>query len=159
MIILYGHQACGKTYYGKLLARDLGCCFVDTDQLMEAQYGMSCRQIAKKWGEPFFRQVEAEIIQNLEGNGVIAIGGGAILNEASYLKLKACGTLVYLELDKDEVKKRCLANGIPSYLDSEASFEKMYEERRVIYEKLSPYKVTLTGKSDSQVLEEITSLT
>lgn len=162
-IVLYGHQACGKTYFGQLLARDLDCPFIDTDREIEAQFSLSCREIAQKWGEPFFRKIEEEIIQSLDirKQTVISIGGGAILNETSYLKLKVCGILIYLELEKDLIKQRVFEKGVPSYLDAhdpDDSFEKMYEERLNIYEKLSPYKVSLSGKSDAMVLDELTNL-
>jgi shikimate kinase len=159
-IILYGHQACGKTYFGQLLAQDLGCPFIDTDREIEAQFQESCRRIAKKRGEPFFRKVEAEMVQSLRiwERTVISVGGGSLFNELSYLKLKTCGILIYLELEKALIKQRLFKGGIPSYLDPhdpEASFEKMYEERQEIYEKLSPYKVHLSGKTDSQILGEL----
>lgn len=162
-MILYGHQACGKTYFGKLLAEKLGCPFIDTDKLIEDHFQEPCRMIAKKRGEPFFRQVEAETIQNLSvpDLAVIAIGGGTLLNEASYIKLKTIGMLVYLELDRAQIKQRVFASGTPAYLDPvnpEDSFEKIYEERRKIYETLSPYKVSLSEKSDFQIINELKTL-
>lgn len=168
-LILYGHQACGKTYFGKLLAQKLECLFVDTDLEIERVYlerfceALSCRQIAKKWGELFFRELEAEVILSLDGDVlqqvVIAVGGGAVFHEASYLKLKALGILIYLELEKEKIQQRLFRKGvgIPSYLDPaqpEASFERIYEERKKVYEKLSPHRVVLAGKSDAQVLED-----
>lgn len=155
-IILYGHQACGKTYFGKLIAEMLGRPFIDTDQLIELKHQATCRAIANEQGVPFFRQVEADTIQNLhvEPPAVIAVGGGAILNPSSLLKLKTLGTLIYLEQDKATLLQRTFAKGSPAYLTPQ-NFDQVYEERRAIYESSSPFKVIVSGKSDAEVLNEL----
>lgn len=154
-LILYGFQGCGKTYFGKLLANELGCVFIDTDERIEQEHG-PCRCVVERFGEPYFRELEAKVIQELkwEGFAVISVGGGAVLNEASCLKLKALGTLVYLEHDKEVIKERSFEKGVPSYLAHE-SFDEMYEKRKMVYESLSKNKVSLKEKTDRQVLEEL----
>lgn len=168
-LILFGHKSSGKTFFGGLLARELGIPFIDTDQLIEKFYQYEfqeecqCRQIFIKIGEGDFRKLEKKAIDSLKGttHAIIALGGGAVLNLENCLKLKELGTLIYLEADKETLKHRILSQGIPSFLDPndpENSFDRMYEARKLIYEKLSPFKVSLQGKSNGQILEELKSL-
>ncbi|MBS0656535.1 MAG: AAA family ATPase, partial [Verrucomicrobia bacterium] len=98
-VVLYGFKGCGKSYFGKLLAKESGYTFIDTDQLIEELHGDgSCRDIALKQGEPFFRELERRVIASLPQaeNRVIAVGGGAVLDAQTTAKLRQLGTLVYL---------------------------------------------------------------
>lgn len=168
-LILFGYKSSGKTYFGKLLARELGKIFIDTDLLIEEMYvkkfheTLNCRQISIKIGEEGFRSLEKEIIKSLEQvtKTIISVGGGAVLNPENCLRLEKSGKLVFLEADKETIKQRIFSTGIPSFLDPrdpEQSFERMYEERKPIYSKISTYKVNVQGKTDQQVIDELTSI-
>jgi shikimate kinase len=165
-LILIGYKSSGKSFFGSLLAQELEIPFIDTDQWIEKLYKKefqeecNCRHISIKMGESGFRMLEERVIDDLKeiSNAIIALGGGAILNSENCLKLKRLGRLVYLEADKEILKRRIFINGIPSFLDPkdpENSFERMYEERRPIYEKVSSFKIKLQGKTDRQVLNEL----
>ena len=165
-LILFGYKSSGKTHYGQLLSQELGSVFIDTDQWIEERYEkkihekLNCRQISIKIGEEGFRQLERIVIDSLDQmtNAIISVGGGAVLNLENCLKLGKIGKLVYLEADKEIIKQRIFNDGIPSFLDPhdpEKSFEKMYEERKPIYEKVSTFKVNVQGKTDPQVLDEL----
>lgn len=166
-LILYGYKSSGKTYFGKLIAHELGKIFIDTDQLVEEFYEkqfcekLDCRQISIKLGEEGFRNMETTVINSLEKktDAIISVGGGAVLNPKNCLKLGTVGKLVYLQVDKELIRQRIFLNGIPSFLDPldpYTSFEKMYEERKPIYSKISPFKVSLREKTDREVLDELT---
>ena len=165
-LILFGYKSSGKSFFGKLLAQDLECRFIDTDQLVEQLYKeefqeeYNCRQISMKIGEAGFRNLEERVIDHLKevANTIIALGGGAVLNPINCLKLEKLGRLVYLEADKETIKHRIFSTGIPSFLDPkdpEKSFERMYEERKPIYEKVSSFKIKIHGKTNQQVLDEL----
>lgn len=165
-VILLGYKSSGKTYFGKLLAQELGEIFIDTDQLIEELYEkkfqekLNCRQISIKIGKEGFRLLEREIIDSLGQvtKAVISVGGGAVLNPENCLGLRKNGKLVYLEVDKAIIKQRIFSGEIPSFLDPqdlEQSFEKMYEERQPIYSKVSTFKVSIQEKTDRQVLDEL----
>lgn len=166
-LVLYGYQSSGKTYFGELLAQELKKTFFDTDVLIEKLYKkkfheeLNCRQISIKIGQEAFRLLEREIIDSLKNvrKAIISVGGGAILNSENYLSLKKNGKLVYLKVDKEIIKQRIFSRGIPSFLDPldlDESFEKMYEERKPIYSKVSMYQVDTRQKTDRQVLNELT---
>lgn len=165
-LILFGYKSSGKTFLGTLLARDLGCIFIDTDQLIEQLYHKeyhlksNCREISLKLGEEGFRKMEKKVIKELEqiSNSVIALGGGAVLDSENCQLLKKLGTLIYLKVDKEVIKRRIFSSGIPSFLDlvnPEKAFDKMYEERAPIYEKVSEVKLQIDGKTNQQIIEQL----
>ncbi|MCC6726394.1 MAG: shikimate kinase, partial [Saprospiraceae bacterium] len=76
---LIGFMGVGKSFLGKALAERLGLPFVDLDEIIEEQEGMSISSIFSSKGEAYFRVVEASCLRNLasKDNLVIATGGGA----------------------------------------------------------------------------------
>lgn len=83
-VILLGYRGCGKTSVGKKIANELWKDFVDTDDKVRERFGTSIAEIWKKWGEPAFRQAEAEAMTQLavKEDLVIATGGGILTHDA-----------------------------------------------------------------------------
>jgi len=150
-LVLFGFKSCGKTTLGKRLAKKLARHFIDTDWLIEALYAKEqgeqrrCREIALQWGEKTFRLLEKRVIHVLTvQNAVIAVGGGAVLDEENCQKLRALGTLLYVPCPKEVLKSRLLRPPLPSFLDPqdpEGSFERVYDERLACYEKIEAMRI------------------
>lgn len=167
-MILFGFKGCGKTHFGKLVAKRLHIPFIDTDALIEQIYfkrfhtPLSCRQIALEKGDPFFRQLEKEIILSLKhGQNIIAVGGGAVLNPENAAHLKLLGKMVYLKADKEMIKKRMLSGILPSFIDPEdpdESFENMYQDRKEKYAAIEAKTIDLQSKTEKDVVEELIKL-
>ncbi|MCH9633774.1 MAG: Shikimate kinase 1 [Chlamydiae bacterium] len=168
-LVLIGYKSTGKTYFGKLLSSELDKQFIDTDQLVEAHYkklfqkNLNCKQISLEIGEGGFRNIENKMLNSLYevDNAIIAAGGGAILHSKNHLILRKLGTIVYLQANKEFIKKRIFQDGVPSFLDienPEVSFEKMYDERKPIYEQISDFTINIHEKTDKEVLDQLTSL-
>ncbi len=164
-IILFGFQNCGKTTIGKLLAKKLAMRFIDIDciieTLYEQKYGkkLSVREIYKVLGAESFRSLEQEAILLLTDidNVVIATGGGSVLNPDNVAARKQIGTLVYLQTAKETIKDRMFSGELPAFLagkDSEEEFEKMYNERKAIYENVADVFINADGEM-KQVVEKI----
>ena len=80
-VFLCGFMGCGKTTVGKKLAEISGRGYCDTDELIVKRAGMPIPDIFKKYGEPYFRKLETDIIKELcDFNGIAACGGGAMLS-------------------------------------------------------------------------------
>lgn len=165
-LILIGYKSSGKTYFGRLLAKSLNVNFVDTDWLVEELYEKiygekkDCKQISIKLGEEGFRRLEEIVVRNLKNTSgaIISLGGGTVLSEKNCHLVKALGTLIYLETDKVTIKKRMFTNGHPSFLDPknpDESFEKMFINRKSIYENIACYKLQTLRKSEEKILEEL----
>ena len=89
-IVLVGVPGAGKTTVGKLLARELGRDFFDSDQVIEARAGKSVSDIFTQDGEPAFREIEHDVIVDLldSNNAVLALGGGSLGNDETRAKVK-----------------------------------------------------------------------
>jgi shikimate kinase len=107
-IFLVGLMGAGKTTIGKLLARQRGLEFLDSDQEIVARCGVSIPTIFEIEGEAGFRKREAAMIDELSQRKgiVLATGGGAVLLEENRTHLKARGTVVYLRCQPQELYLR-----------------------------------------------------
>ena len=83
-ICLVGLMGSGKTHVGKILSKELGLRFIDTDILIEKKMNMTINAIFKEYGEKYFRNIEE--ITSLKllklNKKVIALGGGGYINSA-----------------------------------------------------------------------------
>jgi shikimate kinase len=107
-VILVGFMGAGKSTVGRLLARRLGCCFVETDAMITAREGRSIPEIFSDRGEPYFRQLEAEVLEALadKRDHVIATGGGFPCGPGVMDRLLQLGTVVWLAVDFDTAYAR-----------------------------------------------------
>jgi shikimate kinase len=107
-IILTGFMGVGKTSVGTQLAKDLAYTFVDTDTLIEADQNMAITAIFAKLGEPYFREVEAKIIQEVMGreNQVVSTGGGAVIRDENRAAFKKAGFVVCLTARPEVILER-----------------------------------------------------
>lgn len=116
-IVLTGFMGAGKSTVGRLLARRLGWRFLDADSLLEFSAGKTIAELFLEFGEPRFREMEAELIAGLSGETdlVLALGGGALESEATRANLLSSPNtqLVFLEAPLDELLRRCAGHGSP----------------------------------------------
>ena len=107
-IVLVGFMACGKTFVSRELARRLNCERVSTDELIEQREGRSIPDIFAQSGEPYFRQVEREIVALLAAreNLIIDCGGGVAANEVNLNALKQKGVSFYLQASPEAIYRR-----------------------------------------------------
>jgi shikimate kinase len=107
-IVLCGFMGSGKTTIGKLLAKELRFCFVDTDALIEQSEGKKISDIFAEFGEEYFREIESKTVKeiSLKTNTVIATGGGVVLSSKNTNALKQNGLVVLLKITPEEALKR-----------------------------------------------------
>ncbi len=120
-IILTGFMASGKSAVGKELAKRLRMDFVDTDKLIEEKEGIKISQIFREKGEPYFRDVEAEVIKEVAEyeNSAIATGGGVVLKEENMQALRKNGRIICLSTDAATILKRTSQNRLRPLLEGE----------------------------------------
>jgi shikimate kinase len=107
-IILTGFMGVGKTSVGTQLAKDLGYRFVDTDALIEEDQHLTITSIFAKYGEPYFREIEANIIQKVmqAENQVVSTGGGAVIWDMNREAFKKAGLVVCLTAKPEVIFER-----------------------------------------------------
>src|SRR5262245_8013258 len=136
-VILVGFMGAGKSVCGRLLARRLGRCFVETDDMIVARDGRSIPRIFTEDGEARFRALEAETVTALalKLDEVIATGGGLPCREGRMEALKALGTVVWLRGPLSEQLARARREGARPMLDGRplADLETLYGQREPYY--------------------------
>src|SRR6202008_1212792 len=92
-VVLVGFMGVGKSSVGRLLARRMGRCFVETDDMITAREGRSIPAIFAERGEAYFRSLEEETVRllALKSGDVIATGGGLYFREGRPEALRALG--------------------------------------------------------------------
>lgn len=108
MIALIGLPGSGKSTIGRQLSRRISGAFYDSDQVIEQRISCSIREYFERNGEPAFRTIEQEVIDELTRGAdcVISTGGGAVLNQNTRDNLKSRCKVVYLCCPPEELFRR-----------------------------------------------------
>jgi len=135
-VLLVGFMGAGKSVCGRLLARRLGRCFIETDDMIVSREGRSIPEIFRERGEEAFRRLEAETLEalRLKSGDVIATGGGLPCREGRMEALRALGTVVWLRGDLPALLERAgRVGGRPMLERSPAEVEALYRAREPYY--------------------------
>ena len=138
-IILIGMPACGKSTVGVLAAKTLGYRFIDSDLIIQERQGRRLHRIIREEGQAGFLAIEEAVnltLGNDDTPSVIATGGSAVYSPAAMEHFKSVGTVVYLRLSFETVKKR-LGNfthrGV--IMPEGYTLRDLYDERCALYER------------------------
>jgi shikimate kinase len=157
-VVLVGFMGAGKSVCGRVLARRLGRCFVETDDVIVARDGRSIPEIFRQDGETAFRRLESEALESLrlKTDDVIATGGGLPCHEGRMAALRELGTVVWLRGDLDEVLARARRAGNRPMLDGRSPEEiaALYRGRETYYAQ-AHIVVDTAGLGIDQVVSKI----
>jgi shikimate kinase len=139
---------------GRILARRLGRCFVETDEMITAAEGCPIPEIFVEKGEAHFRQLEQDVLRllALKRGDVIATGGGLPCAEGRLAALRSIGTVVWLAGDFDSLYDRALRAGDRPMLRG-----KSREQVAALYESRKPYyaQADLTVNTDGLTTDQV----
>ncbi|AHH19325.1 shikimate kinase [Nocardia nova SH22a] len=157
--ILIGPPGAGKSTIGRKLARELGVTLYDTDAGIEEDTGRSIPEIFAADGEPEFRRIEERVVRRaiMSEDGVVSLGGGAILSEATRELLRG-RTVVYLEISVAEGLRRTGASTNRPLLngdDPSAKYRELMRIRRPLYREVAAIRVRTDGRSPGRVVRAI----
>ncbi|MFK4105616.1 shikimate kinase [Streptomyces sp. NPDC019531] len=140
----------GKSTVGQLLAERLGVGYRDTDDDIVAEQGRTIAEIFVDEGEPAFRALEKQAVHRAlaEHDGVLALGGGAIL-DADTRALLAGQRVVYLSMDVEEAVKRTGLNAARPLLavNPRKQWRELMEARQHLYEEVATAVVATDGRT------------
>ena len=107
-IVITGFMGTGKSTLGQLVAARLEREFVDMDTLIEQRERRAISRIFAEKGEPYFRQLEADLCAELANRSglVIATGGGALVAETNLRTMERTGLVICLVCEPDELWQR-----------------------------------------------------
>jgi shikimate kinase len=157
-IVLVGPMGVGKTTVGELLADRLGTAFRDTDADIVAAQGREISDIFVDEGEPYFRELEREAVRAAvrEHTGVLALGGGAILDESTRALLGA-HPVVYLSMDVEEAVKRTGLNQARPLLavNPRKQWRELMDARRHLYAEVARAVVATDDRTPEEVAQAV----
>lgn len=157
-VVLVGPMGAGKTAVGRLVAESLGLSFRDTDLDVEQTAGKPISEIFVDDGEQRFRALEAAAVRTAlaEHDGVLALGGGAVL-DAGTREALAGHRVVFLRVGlADAVKRVGLGTTRPLLLGNmRATIKHLLDERTPIYESVAAHTVDTDGRDAVEVGREL----
>ncbi len=148
-IVLIGMPGVGKSTIGKVLAKELGKEFVDSDEEIVKNAGETIPEIFADKGEAQFRKIESAVIKDLSARQglVLATGGGAVLNPQNIDLLKENGVILFL----DKCIKDIEATANRPLSSNRTDLEKRYNERYPIYHSSADYRIDCKNEINENI--------
>ena len=161
-IVIIGMSGVGKNEVGKELAQKLHWDFLDTDQIIVEQKGISIDEIFQKYGEEYFRECESKVVSNVskENNTIISTGGGVVLKEENIEKLRQNG-YIFLLMGKIDTIVENLHNStmnkplLKDSLDLKEKVKSLFKSSEHLYLISSDCIVNIDDKSLDEITKEI----
>ncbi len=157
--VLIGLPGAGKSGAGRRLADRLGVPFADSDALVEARAGRTVAELFAVDGEPTFRRLEAAAIaEALAGfDGVLSLGGGAVLEASTRHLLRASGVPVVHLVTTVAAAVRYTRQGERPLLpaDPAAALERLLVERAPFYDEVATTRVTTGGRPWADIVADL----
>lgn len=158
LVVLVGPPGAGKTTIGQLVADRRGATFRDTDLDVEATTGEAISDIFIEQGEDAFRELERAAVKRAleEHDGVLALGGGAVMDAATRALL-AEHTVVFLNVGLTDAASRVGMNRDRPLLiaNPRAQLRAMLVERRPLYDEVATVTVETDGRTPDEVAADV----
>ncbi|CAQ00854.1 shikimate kinase [Clavibacter sepedonicus] len=152
-VVLIGPPGAGKTTVGRRVAKALGLPFTDTDRVIVQAHG-SIADIFREHGEPRFRELErAAVATALADDGVVSLGGGAVLDPATRADLEAC-RVVLLTVSEHAVRARIRGDDRP-LVDGLDSWRRIVADREELYRSLADLTIDTSDRPLPRIAGEI----
>ncbi|MFF1381066.1 shikimate kinase [Streptomyces sp. NPDC058308] len=157
-VVLVGPMGVGKTTVGELLADRLGCSFRDTDADIVAAQGREISDIFVDEGEAYFRALERAAVASAltEHDGVLALGGGAVIDESTRALLGE-HPVVCLSMEVEEAVQRTGLNQARPLLavNPRRQWRELMDARRPLYAEVARAVVATDGRTPDEVARAV----
>lgn len=156
IVYLVGMPGAGKSVVGRELAGRLGVPFVDLDVEIERRAGKPVSEIFTDAGEAGFRALEAAALTNAstQDPGVVACGGGVVLEPANRITLRNTGIAVFLDVPLAQLQSRVRPAADRPLIRSQGDMERLLEAREPLYREFAAHVVDGSG-TPAEVAEAI----
>jgi len=162
-LYLIGPMGAGKTVTGQVLAKLTGKEFVDIDQRIQANTGMSINKIFEEKKEPYFRDEEKKVLKDIvqQSGLIVATSGGVVLDSKNREEMNRTGYIVYLVASPETLWVRVQDKTDRPLLQVPAPKDTLfsiYSQRHPLYEATvgqDGVKITTEGQKPEEVAEEI----
>ena len=148
---LIGMMGSGKTTAGRAAAEDLGVQFADTDEFVADRMGCSVAQLWGSIGEAAFRDLERVAVSTLsEVDGIVATGGGVVLDDTNRQVLASSEKVIWLEASPETLSQRIeSANTRPLLIETDQPYETelgvLLADRSILYKEVATHRIETDG--------------
>lgn len=157
-VVLCGPTGVGKSTVGALLAERLRVSYRDTDQDLAAREGRPVADIFVHDGEDYLRDAEARAVAAAltEHDGVLALGGGAVLPARTRQRLAGL-PVVFLSMSAEEAARRLPPHHQRPLLgaDPQHRWRQLMDARRPLYLSVARVVIDTDAREPDQVVEDI----
>lgn len=159
-IVLIGFMGSGKSTVSAYLKKAFDMDVVEMDQVIEKEQGMRIPEIFEKYGEEYFRNLETQLLINMQSkhNVIISCGGGVAMREKNVVEMKKNGKVVLLQAEPETILNRVKNSDERPLLNGNKNVKyiaELMEKRREKYEAAADITVHTDGKSVAEICEEI----
>ena len=134
-LYLVGFMGAGKTSVARALGRRMGWRVEDIDHRIEAREHQRVAEIFSRQGEPYFRNIERAVLQDLlsQRHAIVATGGGTFVDPENRAAMLSDGAVAWLDVPLDRVIERVPADGRRPLAADRVQMEQLYARRRAAY--------------------------
>jgi shikimate kinase len=159
-LVLVGLMGTGKTTLGRELAARLGRPLLDSDEMVEARYGRTVREIWRADGEAVYRSFETEALRDaLAGPpAVIAAAGGVVLSEQNREALRASGArVIWLKADPELLVSRTATGEHRPLLDDDplGALQAMSKSRHDLYAEVATETLEVKDRTPAELADAV----
>ncbi|MFI1800641.1 shikimate kinase [Streptomyces sp. NPDC020379] len=157
-VVLVGPPGAGKSTIGALLAQRLGTGYRDTDADIERTAGKPIPEIFIDEGEPHFRELERQAVRSAvaEHPGVLALGGGAVMDDGTRALLKGL-PVIFLDVELADAVHRVGLDAPRPLLavNPRQRWRELMAARRPLYTEVARAVVTTGGRTPEEVADAV----
>ena len=159
-ILLIGFMGTGKSTVSTYLKKAFDMDVIEMDQVIAKREQMSISDIFKIKGEEYFRDLETNLLVEMQAktNTVISCGGGVPMRERNVAEMKKNGKVVLLTASAETILKRVKNNHDRPLLEGNKNVEfisELMEKRREKYEAAADIVIQTDGKTKKEICDEI----
>lgn len=153
-IVLIGMPGCGKSTFGKRLAKKLALPFYDADTVLEEREQRTIKDFFAE-SEDAFRSAETRTLTQLAQlqGAVIATGGGAVKRRENMDLVKREGVVVFLDRKPENILGCLAGDERPLLAADKQRIYTLYDERIALYRQYADYTVENNGDFGSVMRE------
>lgn len=159
-IVLIGFMGTGKSTVSSYLKKKFGMEVVEMDQIISERQGMNISDIFKTYGEEYFRDLETDLLIEMQSrkNVVISCGGGVPMRERNVVEMKKNGKVVLLTAKPETILERVKNDHRRPLLEGNKNVEfiaELMEKRREKYEAAADIMIETDGKTKQEICKEL----
>ena len=159
-IVLIGFMGAGKSTISDYLKTVFAMDIIEMDQIIAEREGMSISDIFEVYGEQYFRDLETNLLIEMQSrtNVVISCGGGTPMRECNVAEMKKNGRVVLLTAKPETILDRVKDSHDRPLIENNKTVSfiaELMEKRREKYEAAADIVIETDGKDELQICEEL----